>query len=225
MPIQFEILEDLRLRLATASGALEDEGFVKTFESYWRSPQYDKTLNVLYDFRRLSKFEVYTSTVQDLAELSLTVHRDPTGVKTAVVAPVDVVYGVIRMYQAFVDRSPNSFAVFREMADALEWLEVPEDRWVDFAGQNSVEVPPQRRSPTPSLAGADTHAEQRGADEHGEVGVEGHGPRLLAAGRWGQCLMAGDGVRGWGGGVGTDEIKGDKVADQREGSSPSHPGA
>ncbi len=132
MPIHFEILEDLRLRLATVSGALEDQGFVETFERYWRSPSYDKALNVLYDFRKLSKFQISTATVQDLADLSLSVHRDSTGVKTAVVASADVVYGINRMYQAFVDRSPNTVEVFREMADALHWVGVPEDRWEEF---------------------------------------------------------------------------------------------
>ncbi len=132
MPFEFRIVQDLRLRLVTASGTIEDQGLVETFESHWHLPEYDTSLNVLYDFRRLSEVEASTATVQDLAELSLTVHRDPTGAKTALVAPVDVVYGVNRMYQAFVEQSPNPLEVFREIADALEWVGVPEDRWPDF---------------------------------------------------------------------------------------------
>jgi hypothetical protein len=42
--------------------------------------------------------------------------------RLAIVASEDVVYGMARMYQSVSDDGPQNVMVFREIAEAMEWL-------------------------------------------------------------------------------------------------------
>jgi hypothetical protein len=53
----------------------------------------------------------------------------------AVIAPADVSFGLARMYEAFADRIPWDFAVFRTARKALAWLRLPENFLDDISGE------------------------------------------------------------------------------------------
>jgi hypothetical protein len=56
---------------------------------------------------------------QDLRKTDLS-ERGPT----AMIAGSDAVYGLLRMYEAFTDRSPAQIRAFRDEAEARAWLAV-----------------------------------------------------------------------------------------------------
>ena len=124
MPIRIEIDETRRLRVITLSGIIGDDELIETFSRYWKSAEYDASLNEFCDVSSLERIVTTTGGLRELAKMSLELHRDAAfAVKSAVFAPGDLPFGLSRMFQAFVEGSNSSFEVFRDREKAFEWLE------------------------------------------------------------------------------------------------------
>ena len=128
MSLRIEIDRTRHLRLVTLSGVVDDDELLETFSRYWKSPDYDGSLNEFCDVSGLERIVTTTSGLRKLAKLNLELRRDAElGVKSAVFAPGDLPFGLSRMFQAFVEGSKNSFEVFRDREKAFEWLEQSEE--------------------------------------------------------------------------------------------------
>jgi hypothetical protein len=83
--------------------------------------------NELLDTRGIEYPEASTAALREVAHMFTRTERGTPGVKIAIVAISDAEYGIARMYQAFRDASTAEIRVYREMADAREWLGLPPD--------------------------------------------------------------------------------------------------
>lgn len=122
MAIRIEIDGATKLRVVTFEGAISDADVINTFAAYWQSHDYDPSLNELYDLSPVTYEDVSTEGLRKIAGVNLDLNRDGPGVKVAMYAPTDVAFGLIRMYQVFVEGSSSEMRVFRDRDEALQWL-------------------------------------------------------------------------------------------------------
>lgn len=126
MPIHVEVDKRNHVRLITLLGVIDDAELLQFFSNYWKSSTYDSSLDELYDMTGLEVSQITSPGLRELANANLELNRHAPGVKSAVVAPRDLVYGLNRMYQVFVEDSPTSLQVFRDLPKARQWLGLPE---------------------------------------------------------------------------------------------------
>jgi hypothetical protein len=76
----------------------------------------------LTDLTNVTEFTVSSSDIERNAALNSEIARLLPSVKLAIVAPTDTIFGMVRMWQAHMDRSTWDAQVFRRHEDALAWL-------------------------------------------------------------------------------------------------------
>lgn len=108
-------------------GAIEDEDLLKYARRVTEGADIPSGHDELIDLRTAEEARVSSPTLRRVADLFSGSDRTPERTRVAIVAETDVAYGLSRMYQAFRSESPLDLRVFREMADARAWLELPEE--------------------------------------------------------------------------------------------------
>ncbi len=123
MPISFTIFEEQGYYIARIVGRVTDDDILAAFKEF-HSTQDATKWNVLADFgdadlRGVTEFGVgqQVHNVRDRYRAS-----EPHTVRTAVYAPDDLGYGLVRMYLARADDIPQSVRLFRDKNEALAWL-------------------------------------------------------------------------------------------------------
>ncbi len=122
MPIRYEIRIADRLVVSTAEGLVTNADFVEHQSQLARDRVFDPSFDHLFDLRSVEGMKVSSSQIRRTAEARLFSEAS----KRAVVAPQDVVFGSVRMYQAYRDATPGQIRLFRDYSDALEWLGLSE---------------------------------------------------------------------------------------------------
>ena len=83
-----------------------------------KDPDFDRGFDQLWDFREATHADVSTATLRELAKS----RSYADGVKRALVAPLDVAFGLARMFQSLHDEAPETIQVFRSLPEAETWL-------------------------------------------------------------------------------------------------------
>lgn len=105
-------------------------------------PSFRSDLRILVDLTRLQRCDLYHEDVRHLAGF-LDRYREEIGsARIALVAPVDAVYGVARMWLSLQPEWEAEVAVFRRLDEGLAWLGFPPDS-VD-SGPEPVDESPRR---------------------------------------------------------------------------------
>ena len=122
MDITTEINREKNLRIHKIDGLI-DIGELKTMlAAYYSSPDYDPNMNAIWDLTNADTSAVTSHDVSSLAEL-VKQHWGKTASKAALVANKDLNFGLSRMYESLVsDGESHNVMVFKEIADALNWL-------------------------------------------------------------------------------------------------------
>ncbi len=124
MPITSLRDEERQLTVFTATGEISFDEVTNAITSFYAG---DYTLKVLWDMRDATAREITSRQVEQIA-LLLEEYRQQRsiGVKTAIVTPTDLNYGLSRMLVSFVEireeHYPVFMKVFRTMNEALNWL-------------------------------------------------------------------------------------------------------
>jgi hypothetical protein len=125
MPIKHTIDHDKGLVMATAHGLLTDADIFAYQQTVWSRPEI-KGFDELIDMGEVSGIEfVSGQRVSDLAQLSGSMDASDAPSKLAIVVATDHQFGLGRMYQAYREMAPQGtkvVRVFRDRAEALEWL-------------------------------------------------------------------------------------------------------
>ncbi len=121
MPITTEIDNDKQLTTHTVIGDVTFEEFMTTLKQFWENLQ---TINVLWDFRKSGVSDV--STKEAVAVANYVKHLSGKRIegKTALVASVDLWYGISRMAQTLGEIKGLSFQmeIFKSYEEAIQWL-------------------------------------------------------------------------------------------------------
>ena len=82
----------------------------------WGAPEF-------LDLRAVGRFEATSAGLQRLVYIDANYAKQQSAPsKFAIVAPSDLIFGMMRMYQMLSDLNPNSLRVFRDLSGVEEWL-------------------------------------------------------------------------------------------------------
>lgn len=125
MPIEYRIDRDRRLVVASGYGELTDEDVFGYQREVWSLPEV-QGFDEIVDMTAVRHIALPSpARVKDLAELSASMDAPQASSRFAIVAPDDFAFGLGRMFgihRRGDERSTKQVAVFRSMAEALDWL-------------------------------------------------------------------------------------------------------
>jgi hypothetical protein len=118
MPITYTIDRDHGVVLSRAWDVLT---YAELREHYFRlaaDPDFDPGFCQLADNRQVHRVDMTAQTLRQLAGITIFAEGRPR----ALVVSAESDYGLARMYAIFSETAGQKVAVFREWADALQWL-------------------------------------------------------------------------------------------------------
>lgn len=116
MPYSYRIDKDLKIVFSKAFGVFTEDDIRGHSEDLLNDPEFDRTYNQFVDFSEVTKLEVSLALVRSKAMSRLFSETS----KRAAVAPQDVVYGSVRVFEGY--SSSDMVKVFRDVDEARRWL-------------------------------------------------------------------------------------------------------
>lgn len=113
-------LESENFVLTIASGEIEDEKFLKHISILNDSPQLSDSYKGIVDCRGVSP--VKTPSSEAIFKAGHINETDPKNRKVAVLASNELIYGLVRMYDAYTAHA--EMEVFSSLDEAIKWLGV-----------------------------------------------------------------------------------------------------
>jgi len=128
LPITRIVEKERNLTRLIAVGRISTHEMKRAIEAFWEEPEL--TLDVLWDYRDASLVDLTTVELRELVPVGKVYgHRleERRGGRTAIVAPGDLEYGMMRVSEALSLMSEYTFEVnvFRTMGEAEIWLAEP----------------------------------------------------------------------------------------------------
>ncbi|HTS88745.1 MAG TPA: hypothetical protein VMG41_09660 [Gemmatimonadales bacterium] len=142
MPLAFWIVPAIERVVVRGEGVISDREPVNLREALRADPRFVPSYWELLDLRAATDLALTHAGIVSVGTLN---PYDP-GVRRALVAVADSVYGMARMYQMARPPAPDQFEVFRDWNRALAWLQT-----------NEKDLPPPHAPPdwsTPSWSGS-----------------------------------------------------------------------
>jgi hypothetical protein len=123
MTITSQIDKERQLTVFTGTGDLSFEEVRNAIASFYEG---DHSLRVLWDLRDAAAREITSPQVEQIAIILKEYGERAKGVKTAIVTPTDINYGLSRMLISLIEIReqpyPVFMKVFRTMDEAVSWL-------------------------------------------------------------------------------------------------------
>lgn len=106
----------------TISGSVNLESLLEALLALLGSPGFNYRTLLVYE--QDTEFDLSEEDLRGVAAFATTARpaNAPYG-RTAVVAPRAVIFGLNRMYEVFGESIPAAFHVFRDIDEAIEWLQ------------------------------------------------------------------------------------------------------
>lgn len=122
MALKYKILEDLKLVYAEAVGTLSFDDLKNHINSLSKDPRYHSPMLKLVDYRKLEEYALTTKEAETFSRIKASLTRRFTKERCAFVVPSDLVFGMIRHHQAFIDEGEIDTEIFRDIDAAKKWL-------------------------------------------------------------------------------------------------------
>lgn len=122
MPIKLELFSNQDLTFFTADGEISFSEASEIISSYYKGIDPRPTKNIIWDLRNASVASLSPYQITCLADLSAKYSELRDGGKTAIVASHDINFGIARVFEAETMDVPREFVVFRDMDQALRWI-------------------------------------------------------------------------------------------------------
>jgi hypothetical protein len=127
MPVRYKIERETCKIWTRCLGAVSFAEVMGHFKKLEADPAVPARLDVLLDLRETTTTPETTQLRHVAQEIKRLESRLKWGA-CAIVAPRDALFGMSRMFEVFTDRSFSATRVFREFAEAQEWLDAVTDR-------------------------------------------------------------------------------------------------
>ncbi len=121
MAITYRIDKTAKLIRARVFGEISFDDFRTTLREMLEDPDFDPSFGRLWDIRE-ARLILSGDDVRGLAQV---VRKFVGGRRSAVVAQSDLAYGLARMYSALVEEAGIDVQAFRDMDEAMTWLQEP----------------------------------------------------------------------------------------------------
>ena len=124
MPITFTPNPEEGYFVSKFTGKVTDDEFLDSYKEYYNNEHWIPLLKELADFSECESPLLTTGGLDRLANYikALFIERGITTFQTAVYAPNDLPFGIARIYEAMTIGSPESVMVFRQLNEAISWL-------------------------------------------------------------------------------------------------------
>ena len=124
MPVNFESHSDENYFLSIWTGKVTDTELVESYKRFFNSLEWIPGMNELADLSNLDLSEVTQEGLRDLAEFAKELYErnNMKDTITAAYCPHDLQFGMLRVYEALAEESPEAVKVFRDFDKAKEWL-------------------------------------------------------------------------------------------------------
>ncbi|HEY4131655.1 MAG TPA: hypothetical protein VGM50_13635 [Gemmatimonadaceae bacterium] len=119
--VSYSIDSERRRVLVYAAGVLTRRALDVVREQLSKEPTFDPTFDQLFDLSGATNIAIPSGEMESVASVS----AFQTGVRRAFVCTTDMQYGMARMFSAMVESYGHTARVFRNLAEAEEWLESP----------------------------------------------------------------------------------------------------
>ncbi len=122
MPQSIEVDKDGGLVRIVAWGRLAAADFLDGLARITGDPGYRPGMPQLCDFTHVTGADLSADDLRGLVEAFASKREQLGRGRVAIVAPLPVIFGLSRMYQAFSEDSDALIEVFRRADEALAWL-------------------------------------------------------------------------------------------------------
>ena len=124
MEIDTQISRGKNLRKHKVDGLINVNALKEMLASFYKSPEYDPDMNVLWDLRDADFSSVTSEDVASLAGMIAQHWGQGEKAKAALIVSKDLDFGLSRMYELLLTgSSPNKVMVMRNYGEAEKWLE------------------------------------------------------------------------------------------------------
>ena len=124
MPATYTIDEAAGVVRIRCSGVFTNEELLDCLEHLYSDPGRRQGMPSLIDCREVESMQVTTAGVQAAATINATlVDPEQAPWSVAVIAPQDDVFWMARTFEVLRAGSPQTVRVFRQQADAEQWLD------------------------------------------------------------------------------------------------------
>ena len=124
MPYQIVYSENPLGVVTTFSGIITDENLIQSCID--RALEEDILKDLIYimdDFSSVSEFKVTSEGVKKCAEVSVAASMLNNKIIHVAIMPSDLLYGMARMWQAYIDETGWTSNIVRSREDAEQWLQ------------------------------------------------------------------------------------------------------
>jgi hypothetical protein len=125
MPAEIHVSEGGRVAIFKCEGVVTSEELINANAAMYDRCDPARMEVQLVDFVGATRIIIDSDDLRELATQDIDAAGTGFDCRIAIVAPDPVIFGVCRMWQVFVETSGFQTAVFRDMAEALEWLGLP----------------------------------------------------------------------------------------------------
>jgi hypothetical protein len=122
MTINLKLFPAHDLAVFKAHGVLTGSQMICMGEDLLSKTQGSAGLDIIYDYRDVTAFDVSFEEVEQLAKKNAHYMELLHHSRIAVVAPTDIGYGIARMWEAMSSDSPMEMMVCRDLLHACKWL-------------------------------------------------------------------------------------------------------
>jgi hypothetical protein len=127
MSIEYDIIEEKRLVVAKGSGVVTGIDVINHLDRLAADDRYVAPMKKLIDYRSIESINISSEEAVTIALKKDTFSNKFSGEKCAFVSPEDLTYATSRVHQSLADNTCISTAVFKQIEEALKWLDVTLD--------------------------------------------------------------------------------------------------
>lgn len=122
MPYRLFVDAEQRFARIEVEGALTVPLVEESLGELLAHPEFGPSYRQLVDWSRVDRVELSAADVRELLGRSLAAAPRAGHARIAFVAPLDLAYGIARMFELMGGKLPYDVAVFRSVAEAMDWL-------------------------------------------------------------------------------------------------------
>ncbi len=128
MTVEYTIDKNCKLVLVTIAETVTFDELIEHLTALSQDIRYQPPMKKLVDFRKCGKYGLTKEQAEEFAGVNRELGNIFVDEKCAIVAPGDLEYGMSRVHEMYVSGSGIDIQVFRQLPEALEWLQVPGSR-------------------------------------------------------------------------------------------------